>query len=91
MSERDDSKILTFKSLLFSTASAIAVYKSTFKSFFNKSFCSLTCLILAKSLSTDLEITSTVNRSGLLFAHEISAPSEIINNILATFLNIFLV
>ena len=86
--ERDDSKILTFKSLLFSIASAIAVYKSTSKSFFNISFCSLIFLILAKSPSADLEITSAFIGSGLLFAHEISIPNDRINNILNILLKI---
>jgi len=56
--------------LLFSIASAIAVYKSIFKPRLNRSFCSLICLILAKSSPADLEITSVRIGSGLLFAHE---------------------
>ena len=74
--------------MLFSTASAIAVYKSTFKPCFNKLFFSFTSLILAKSPFTDSEITSTVIGSGLLFAHEISAPRDKISEIFANFFNI---
>ena len=46
---------------------------------------SLICLILAKSSPTDLEITSVRIGSGLLFAHEIRAPTDIINNISVIF------
>ena len=77
---------MTFKSLLFSIARAIAVYKSIFKSLLKRSFCSLISCIFAKSSSADFKKSSDVIGSGFLFAQETIIPRDKTNNIFNKYL-----
>ena len=62
--------------MLFSIASAIAVYKSTFKSLLNNSFSSFIFSIFARSSSTTLIVSFVEIGSGFLFAQDASVKAR---------------
>ena len=79
------SNNFTFKSLLFSIARAIAVYKSISNSFCKISFCSLISDIFLMSSFADLFKKSKENRRAILLAQDANMLILKINKIFIIF------